>query len=287
MTGAAGFIGRATCQALVDAKLDLVASDKSSAGHVVGCDLEDPQSLKSLFATNRFDVIIHLASMLPGAAAREPLRAAGLNIGASLALLEAAIESGVSRFLLASSTSVYGLAGLSSPISEQVAPSPCEVYGAAKRFVEIVGENLHLQKKIQFVSLRIATVVGPGARHTSSPWRSEIFEKLGSRTRQHILLPYFNEDRLTVVRVEDVARMLVLLAKAQTLNHTIYNTPAELTSAGDLKRLVETVDAEVDVELVGRTRPLAPLADGCRFEKEFGLQIMSLESSLRKQATGS
>ena len=286
MTGAAGFIGRATSQALRRAKLDYIAADVSSSGQVIACDLEDRASLESLFASDRFDAIIHLAAVLPGAASVDPLKAARVNVGASLALLDAAMASRVPRFVFASSTSVYGSAGLSSPISEQVPASPCDVYGGAKRFVEIVGENLHRQAKVEFVSLRIATVVGPGARHTSSPWRSEIFERLGSRIRQAISLPYSTADRLTVVHVEDVGRMLMRLAEAKSVQQTVYNTPAELISAGALKRLIESVDPQIEVELSGRDRPLAPLADGGRFAKEFGFKIPNLESKLKEHATG-
>jgi UDP-glucuronate 4-epimerase len=287
VTGAAGFIGRATSQALRGANRDYLAADKSSSGPVVACDLEDPASLKSLFTADRFDAIIHLAAVLPGAASVDPFKAARVNVGASLALLDAAMASGVPRFIFGSSTSVYGSAGLNSPISEEMPASPCDVYGGAKRFVEIVGVNLHQQGKIEFVSLRIATVVGPGARHTSSPWRSEIFEKLGSRTRQAISLPYSIEDPLTVVHVDDVGCMLVRLAEAKSVRETVYNTPAELISAGDLKRLIEKVDPQIEVQLAGRSRPPAPLADGSRFAKEFGFEIPSLESKLKKHASGS
>ncbi|HWC20397.1 MAG TPA: NAD(P)-dependent oxidoreductase [Terriglobales bacterium] len=284
VTGAAGFIGRAACDALRRTELEFVAVDKSCSEQVIACDLGDNQSLKSLFTAHHFGTIIHLAAMLPGAAAVDPLEAARINVSASVQLLENALSAKVKRFVFGSSTSVYGSAGVSSPISEEVPAAPCDVYGAAKRFIEVIGENLQRQEKIEFVSLRIATVVGPGARNTSSPWRSEIFEKLGKKTRPTISLPYSSQDPLTVVHVDDTARMLVLLAQANSIKHTVYNTPAELTSAGELKRVVESIDPQIQVELAGRARPLAPLADGTRFAKEFGFEISRLESSLKQQA---
>lgn len=63
-------------------------------------------------------------------------------------------------------------------------------------------------------ALRIATVVGSGARHTASPWRSEIFEKLGTTLEQRIVLPFAADSMISIVHVEDAARMLVLLATA-------------------------------------------------------------------------
>jgi len=291
VTGAAGFIGRAVFGLLRNTGVDCVATDKNAfasvedgrkelAQHpVLACDLSDPQSLDALFASHDFDTIIHLAAILPGAASRGPIRATDVNVGGSMALLERATAHGVRRFILGSSTSVYGSAGTNAPISEQTPAAPIDVYGAAKRAVEIVGENLQKNGSIEFVALRIGTVIGPGARNTSSPWRSEIFEKLGSN--KNISLPYAPDDPLTVVHVNDVARMLVTIAHAKSVQHILYNTPAELLTAAQLKQAVEFAAPETHIELSGRTRPLAPLADGSRFRREFAFEITPVQQSLR------
>ena len=282
VTGAAGFIGSAACKALQQAGVAFIGTDKTTGEQIVACDLTDAHALRSLFASHSFESVIHLAAMRPGAASADPLRAARVNVTATVELLENAITSGVRSFVFGSSSSVYGCAGLTAPISEEVPAAPSDVYGAGKRFIEIMGENLSQQNKIEFVALRIATVVGTGARNTSSPWRSEIFEKLGSGTRQLIPMPYSTEDPLTIVHVDDVARMLVLLARNKSVGSPVYNTPAELTTAGEVKRLVESVDANIEVQFTGRTRPLAPLADGSKFAKEFGFEMQNLESRLRR-----
>jgi len=132
--------------------------------------------------------------------------------------------------------------------------------------------------------LRIATVVGAGARHTSSPWSSQVFEKLGAKTRQTLSLPYSADDPLTLVQVEDVARMLVTMIQTGSLKSCIYNTPAELWRAGEVKRAVETVDSNVETVLAGRKRALAPIAEGRKFIKEFRFETPSLKGRLEKQA---
>src|SRR5690348_2834643 len=291
VTGAAGFIGRAVFGLLSKIGVDCVATDKKACAwvedggkevaqhHILGCDLSDPLLLHALFASHDFDTIIHLATILPGAASRDPIRAMQLNVGGSMALLQRATAHGVRRFIFGSSTSVYGSAGTDAPISEQTPAAPTDVYGAAKRAVEMVGENLQKNGSIEFVALRIATVIGPGARNTSSPWRSEIFEKLGCK--QSITLPYELGDPLTVVHVNDVARMLVTLAQAKSVQHILYNTPAELLTAAHLKQAVESAAPETHVALSGRTRLLAPLADGSRFTREFGFEITPVQQALR------
>lgn len=290
LTGAAGFIGRAVRRQAVIAEIDCVGLDRQasppeakagsgSSDPILGYDLTDAASLNALLASRDFNAIIHLAGVLPGAASKDPIRATQVNIGGSLALFEGALNHRISRFIFASSTSVYGAAAMNTPISELVPAAPIDAYGAAKRAIEIVGENLSSNGGIEFVSLRMATVIGPGARNTSSPWRSEIFEKLG--TQQRIRLPYQSDDQLTIVEVDDVARMLITLLTTKSISHSIYNTPAELLTVGELKRAVETTAPQTQIELIGRTRPLAPLADGSRFTREFKFETTRFEDSLR------
>lgn len=290
VTGAAGFIGRAVYELLRNSGIGSIATDKDASAtaedgrkevaqhRILGCNLSDPQSIDTLFASHDFDTIIHLAAILPGAASRDPIRATEVNVGGSMALLQRATAHGVRRFVFGSSTSVYGTAGTGAPISEHTPAAPIDVYGATKRAVEIVGENLQKNGSIEFVALRIATVIGPGACNTSSPWRSEIFEKLGSK--KSISLPYALDDPLTVVHVNDVARMLVTLIQAKSVQHILYNTPAELLTAAQLKQTVESVAPETHIELSERTRQLAPLADGSRFTREFAFEITPLQHSL-------
>jgi nucleoside-diphosphate-sugar epimerase len=281
ITGAAGFIGSAVCRALTKARIPFLGIDRDAATGIVPCDLRNPDALESIFNRQSFGAVIHLAAMLPGAAALDPISAIDINARASVASLERSIAAGVRRFVFGSSTSVYGAAGTVTPVDESVPAAPIDVYGASKRLVEIVGESMNAKGEIEFVSLRIATVIGPGARHTSSPWRSEIFEKLGQSAGQSISLPYSAEDPLTVVHVDDVAQMLLALATADGLGASCYNTPAELCTARDIKTAVEGADPNLEVNLTGRKRPLAPLSDGQRFAFEFCFEIAPMAKRMQ------
>jgi len=147
------------------------------------------------------------------------------------------VTAGVKRFVFASSMSVYGALRSESPVTEENPAVPDDPYGASKRVVEVVGETLARARQIEFVSLRIARVVGPGIKKSSSPWRSEIFERSGGLEAIRISFP--PDARLSLVHAEDVGRMLVRLAEAKQARHTIYNTPAEIWEAGRLKDLIE------------------------------------------------
>ena len=284
VTGADGFIGRFTCSELRRQGLEFVAIDQRETEGTQPCDIADRSAISSLLRSHSFDTVIHLAAILPTAASANPELASEVNVSATVDLMQAAISCGCRRFVFGSSMSVYGSAGTTRPVTEEVSPQPIDIYGAGKLFVELVGANLHEKRVLNFSSLRIATVIGPGARNTSTPWRSEIFEKLGTGVRQWISLPHFVDDPLTLVHVEDVARMLVAMAQRGDLASRFYNTPTELWTAAELKDSIEGIDPNVEVELAGRKRVLAPLADGRKFTKEFGFQMQDLKGRLRNCA---
>jgi nucleoside-diphosphate-sugar epimerase len=163
------------------------------------------------------------------------------------------------------------------PLTEDDPAVPDEPYGASKRVVELVGETLAGGNAIEFVSLRIARVVGLGIKKTSSPWRSQIFESYsGSDSMQ---IPFAPEAVLPLVHVEDVARMLITLADKPVVRSCIYNTPVELWEARRLKEVVEEVRG-VRVELGQDTDLGGPICDGVRFAREFGLQVRELRERL-------
>lgn len=283
VTGAAGFIGKYVLAELSKQSLSCLAVDvlPCSNDEWRQCDLSNNEALRSIFASQNFRAVVHLAAMLPTASTREPFAATQANILASSNLLACATEFRVRRFVFGSSTSVYGLAGTEAPITEEAPAVPRDLYGAAKRYTEILGEILRERQALEFVSLRMATVVGKGARNTASRWRSEIFEALEAGSSRSIALPYYEDDLLTLVHVEDIAAMLVLLATTERISHSVYNTPAELWSAGELKRAVEGASSKIGVSLIGSEGPVAPLSNGTRFIAEFHLRAPSLIDRMR------
>jgi UDP-glucose 4-epimerase len=223
VTGARGFIGRAV-QKLLQREgyrafpLDQPASMTSgeglwSVGRETLIDITDREQLRSLFQAREIGGIIHLAAVLPTAARREPARATEVNVAGSLNVLEMARQFGVKRVVFGS--------------SETDRAAPEDLYGAAKLYVEQLGEAYRQSDGMEFVSLRIGRVVGPGARSVSSAWRSQIFELLGATRPEQIDLPYAGSEQILVVHAEDVAKMLVALLKAATPTHTVYNAECE------------------------------------------------------------
>ena len=172
ITGGAGFIGRHAHAALERQGWSVISIDSQAsrlAPNCLRCDITDAGQLEPIFRAHRFERIIHAASILPTAAKLDPHKATEVNIGGSLNILEMAARFHVQRVIYASSGSVYGTQSASNFVSEDQPAAPEDVYGAAKRYVEILGEAYERKFGVEFVALRMVMVVGAGGLRPHLP----------------------------------------------------------------------------------------------------------------------
>src|SRR5439155_1076604 len=238
--------------------------------NVESCDIWKDDEVSRLFASTSIRTLVHLAAILPTASRADPIIATEVNLTGTLRLLREALTHQVERFVFGSSMSVYGSSGGSRALNEYDRAAPDDPYGAAKRAVELAGESLAVTTGFGFVALRMARVVGPGAKSTASGWRSQIFDTLASPGQPAIAIPFAPTARLSLVHVDDVARMLTILAQAAELPQRIYNSPAEVWETQHLANLVEQV-TKVPVRL-GEAQG-GPIPDGTRFVHDFGFRL--------------
>jgi nucleoside-diphosphate-sugar epimerase len=181
VTGAAGFIGSHLCERLLaqgdqvraaDAFTDYYPRSRKEAN--LGPLLEDggfsfveadlaEVDLDPLL--DGADVVYHLAAQ-PGVRASWGTEFATYvkdNVLVTQRLLEACRSLGLSKFVFASSSSVYGDAQ-SYPTSEDVLPHPVSPYGATKLAGEHLCELYRVNFGIPTASLRLFTVYGPRQR---------------------------------------------------------------------------------------------------------------------------
>jgi nucleoside-diphosphate-sugar epimerase len=257
----------------------------SSLGREIGIDITDREQLRSLFQARPIAAIVHLAAILPTMAQHEPARATEVNVGGSLNLLDMARQFGVRRFIFGSSLSVYGTRPAEQVVTEMDRAAPEDLYGTAKLYVEQLGEAYRLAHGLEFVSLRIGRVVGPGARSATSAWRSEIFEHLGTATPAEIEIPYAESERILLVHVEGVAEMFLQLLRPQRPAHGVYNAACESVVVGELKRELERLNPRLQVKLEGRTVVGNPRqVDWSRIAGEFGVRVGPMFQQLASDA---
>lgn len=182
VTGAAGFIGSHTVEALAAAGYRVVGIDnfcdfydrqyKQANVDALGeklrlheGDITDRSIVDEIIQTHRPSVIIHLAAMAGVRPSMErPAHYARVNVEGTTNLLEAARLNGVKKFIFASSSSVYGNAP-KVPFSEtDCVDEPISPYAATKRAGELICHTYWHLYKLPCFCLRFFTVFGPRQR---------------------------------------------------------------------------------------------------------------------------
>jgi nucleoside-diphosphate-sugar epimerase len=180
VTGAAGFIGSHLCEALL-ARGDRVLGVDSFSDYYdparkhanLGDALEAGLDFRRLDLTKDaldsalegIDVVFHLAAQ-PGVRpswSEDFDVYARYNIVATQRLLEATMQAGGARFVLASSSSVYGDIGKRAA-RESDPPAPVSPYGLTKAACEELVGVYRRVHGLSAVSLRYFTVYGPRQR---------------------------------------------------------------------------------------------------------------------------
>jgi len=185
VTGGAGFIGFHVCERLLQSghavrvldDLNDFYEPQIKRGNLrdlqalakpfefVQGDLTDRACVDELFASAKFDQVIHLAAR---AGVRPSLSQPALyqrvNVEGTVNLLEAARRNGVKKIIIASSSSVYGVNSKvpfseSDPIFSAISP-----YAASKLACEALGHVYHHVYSMDIVMLRFFTVYGPRQR---------------------------------------------------------------------------------------------------------------------------
>jgi UDP-glucose 4-epimerase len=177
VTGGTGYIGSHTVVELMLAGFDVLIVDNlcnSKASvlerieRIVGrrpgfveADVRDLESMRSLFANNRFDAVIHFAGLKAvGESVGQPLRYYDNNINGSLVLFETMAAAGVKTLVFSSSATVYGDPH-AVPIREDFPLSATNPYGRSKLIVEeILGDIARADTSWRIALLRYFNPVG-------------------------------------------------------------------------------------------------------------------------------
>jgi len=192
VTGAAGFIGAAVVQRLLQrgervvgldnlnsyydpalkrARLErLEAAAQPGQFHFAQLDVADAGALAALVAAETTDRVIHLAAQ---AGVRYSIENPGVYIQSNLvgfgSVLEACRHQGVAHLVYASSSSVYG-GNRQMPFSEQHAVNhPVSLYAATKKANELMAHTYSHLYGLPATGLRFFTVYGPWGRPDMAP----------------------------------------------------------------------------------------------------------------------
>lgn len=183
VTGATGFIGGALAERLArDEGASVLGSGRSlgKAEHLRehgvelrAADLQDAPAMAAL--CDGVEVVFHVAGWL---GTRRDGLAEALNVHATEALVRAAAERGVRRFVLLSSVAAYGVpAGVMTEETPLQPVQPYE-YGATKARGDLRARELGVELGIEVVVIRPGMVHGPGADN----WTADMAKLVKSGT---------------------------------------------------------------------------------------------------------
>ncbi|MDJ0613333.1 MAG: UDP-glucose 4-epimerase GalE [Rhizobiaceae bacterium] len=170
VTGGAGYIGSHMVWELLDHNEKVVVVDNLVTGFewsvpsgvtFVKADIGDQSKMEALLSEHNVDAIIHFAgSVVVPESLEDPLKYYRNNTGNSRNLIEAAINTGVKRFIFSSTAAVYGEPLTTGPIAENAILNPMSPYGTSKLMTELMIRDASAAHDLHYVILRYFNVAG-------------------------------------------------------------------------------------------------------------------------------
>lgn len=306
VTGALGVIGASVVRELLEQGHEPVALDSREDMTLLAdieaqferrtADIRDVEELERSLAG--VGAVAHLAAMLP--TADDPYAAYAINALGPVGVFEAARRAGVPRVVFTSAKAVYGeLSGrfgypTYDPVPEEhprVTLPAAPVYSASKYLAEEAARLYREQFSLEIVTLRFATIYGPGkqARHGGTGLLSAIVER--ALTGDSMPVMSGGEERDELIYVRDVARAVVVAALADAPPSSIFNIGSgELVTLGEYCALVAEEVAPVSATVGPGRDPFGiglmyGLLDSRRAAAELGFHpAFTLREGLRDYA---
>jgi UDP-glucose 4-epimerase len=246
ITGAAGFLGSALANALVREGHLVRGLDDLSTGdpkalspevHFTRGDVNDRPRLWTLL--QEVDVVYHLAARVSvPESVLYPREYNAVNVGGTVALMEAMRDVGVRRVILASSGAIYGEQA-EQPLREEMRPNPRSPYAVSKLAAEYYVRTIGELWGIETVCLRIFNAYGPG-QHLPPSHPPVIPYFLRQALRNGTLVVHGDGSQTRdYVYVDDVVSAMIAAATAPGVNGLVINVGSGVETS--VRELVELV----------------------------------------------
>lgn len=272
VTGGVGFIGSHVCERLLQAGHAVWAFDDLNTFYdpqikranladiqalakpfeFVFGDLTDRTAVEELFASVKFDQVIHLAARAGvRPSLEEPALYQRVNVEGTVNLLEAARQRGVKKVTIASSSSVYGVNSKvpfaeKDPIFQAISP-----YAASKLACEALGHVYHHVYGLDIVMLRFFTVYGPRQRPDLA------IHKFGRLILDGKPIPVYGDGSTArdYTYVDDILQGIMACTK-QEFGYQVFNLGESQTVT--LARLIELLEKALGRKAIIDRKPLQP-----------------------------
>jgi nucleoside-diphosphate-sugar epimerase len=259
VTGAAGFIASRTAALLLEQGHRVVGIDNLNDAYdqrVKRYRLEQLQAREGFSfvegdISNRslleaaplrdepFDAVFNLAARAGvRTSVQNPWVYLDTNATGTLNLLELCKERKIPKFVLASTSSVYGKESDIPYAEEQVTGRPISPYAASKKAAEVMSHAYHHLYEIDVTILRYFTVYGPAGRPDMSVFR------FVQRIREGRPITVYGDGTMSrdFTYVDDIARGTI--AAVRPLGYEIINLGGD--HPYQVRELISTIEAQLD-----------------------------------------
>ncbi|NBC17392.1 MAG: NAD-dependent epimerase/dehydratase family protein [Bacteroidetes bacterium] len=288
VTGAAGFIGARVTELLLEDGHTVTGVDNLNDAYDVRLkewrldqfrdhprftyhplDISEREALDGVFEDGSFDAVINLAARAGvRQSVADPWVYQETNVTGTLNLLELCREHDVGKFVLASTSSLYGDQNEQPYHEEQRTDAPLSPYAASKKGAEALCYTYHYLYDVDVTIFRYFTVYGPAGRPDMSLFR---FVQWISEGRPVTIFGDGKQSR-DFTYVDDIARGTI--AGTKPLGYEIINlgsdTPIVLM---DTVRTVEAAtgnEAHLDFQPRHKSDVMATWADIGKAERLLG-----------------
>lgn len=269
LTGAAGFIGARVAQFLIEDGHQVIAVDNMNDSYDIRLkdwrlnqlqklegldfyklDITNTADLLKILAgyENTPDAVINLAARAGVRASVEvPIEFYHTNVNGTLSLLEICRSKGIRKFILASTSSLYG-ANNELPFTEDgKTDAPLSPYTASKKAGEVLCHAYHHLYNLDVTIFRYFTAYGPAGRPDMSPLRFVQWINEG----QPVLVYGDGTQTRDYTYIDDIARGTI--AGLKPMGYEIINLGA--TSRIVLNDFISLVEELVDRKAIRTYQP--------------------------------
>jgi threonine 3-dehydrogenase len=188
------------------------------------------------------EVLYHLGGMLSTPSEENPQASFMTNVVGMFNVLESARLLGINMVVYASTNGTFGLDLEGLPvIDDRTLQRPFTMYGCGKLFGELLGRYYHRKYGIDFRSVRLPAVVGPGALTKNvSIYNAWAIEKSFFGEPYEIFVT--PETRAPIIYFKDAARAFLEISRAPadqitTMSYVLAGVDP-MPSAGELKNTI-------------------------------------------------
>lgn len=191
LTGAAGFIGARVAELLLAEGHEVVGVDNLNDAYdrrvkewrlarlqgkpgfaVRRADIADRGAMEGAWGEGPYDAVVHLAARAGvRQSISDPWAYVDTNVTGTLNLLDLCRRKGTAKFLLASTSSVYGSNPPLPTPEEAESDRPLQPYAATKKAAEALAHSYHHLYGLDVTVVRYFTVYGPAGRPDMSMFR--------------------------------------------------------------------------------------------------------------------